>query len=105
MKVYVLRPLAITVLAAYAGLAVLLLAAIASEGNGNFLVTVAVLAAPLAAAGIYACGILQPKGRRGQLTRISGWLAMLAGSIPLISFSFVIWPGLLLALPYTVSRE
>ena len=92
---------------AYLAIAGLLFLLVAGEGDssGNALVTLTVLAAPTCAALTFIAGISRPNGARGRAIRIAGWMCMAAASIALISFSFIIWPLLLAALPYAVVRE
>ncbi len=100
-----LRWLARVVCFLYLALATAVLGLARGEGNGDFLSTMAVVAAPLGAGGLYYLGISKSQGNRGRIVRAIGWLAMLAGSVALISFSFVVWPLLLLAVPYSVVRD
>lgn len=101
----ILRWVAKAVCFLYAALAALALALAASEGNGDFLATMMVVAAPLGAAALYSVGLSRFSGNHGRAVRALGWLAMLGASVALISFSFVVWPLLLLALPYSVLRD
>jgi phosphatidylserine synthase len=101
----VARGAAILGLVVYAGVTVLLFLIVAAEGNAEVIITIAILAAPAIAALLYLRGIRRPNGRAGQLRRILGWFAMLAGSVALISFSFVVWPALLIAAPYTFTSD
>ncbi len=68
----------------------------AGEGDGDVASTLLVLAVPLVEGSIYCWGLVRPPGPRGRAIRAFGWFGMLAGSIALISFSFVVWPLLLL---------
>jgi hypothetical protein len=100
-----LRWLAEGVAAVYLALAVLVLAASAGEGDGDIGSTLLVLAGPLVAVGVYGWGLARPVGQRGRAIRVLGWFGMVAGSVALISFSFIVWPLLLLALPYSLLRD
>lgn len=69
------------------------------EGEPFLRWTLPVLAGPVAAAALFACGSLGGLGTRYWAYRVTGWAGMLAGSFILISFSFLIWPVLLLEIP------
>ena len=101
----ILRWLARAVCVLYLALATAVLMMAASEGNGDFLATTIVVSAPLAAGALYSVGLSRFAGNRGRAVRALGWLAMVGASVALISFSFVVWPLLLLALPYSVLRD
>jgi hypothetical protein len=72
---------------------------LASEGESNPLPAVLILVAmsiPLAA---YASGLLRWHSRAGHPFRVAGWIGLVLASIPLVSFSFILWPLLLAATP------
>jgi hypothetical protein len=96
-----LRWVAQAVAVAYLALALIVFGISAGEGDGDVASTLLVLAVPLVAGSIYCWGLVRPAGPRGRAIRAFGWFGMLVGSIALISFSFVVWPLLLLALPYS----
>ena len=99
------RRAAILGLGVYATVGAVLLSIIASEGNGDMVVTFAVLFGPLFSALLFARGTAHPTGNAGRFQRILGWIGMVAGSVALISFSFIVWPALILAAPYAFARE
>lgn len=100
-----LRWLALAAAVIYLALAITVLAVSASEDNGDLLSTLLVVGVTPAAVGVYWWGLARPAGGRGQALRALGWCGMLVGSVVLISFSFVVWPLLLLAAPYSFLRE
>ncbi len=100
-----MRWVAKAVVFSYVALAIAVLAGVTAEGDGDVLVSLLVIAVPLLAACLYCVGLAKPSGERGRIFRVLGWVAMVGGSIALISFSFVIWPLLLLAAPYSFLRD
>jgi hypothetical protein len=73
-----------------------------SEQDSNALSIAAMVAVPLVAAAAYLRAAFLQAGRTWL---IPAWIAMLAGSIVLISFSFIVWPLLLVALPYAITAR
>ena len=100
-----LRWVAWAVAILYLALTLVVLTFAGAEGNSNMLVTLLVVGVPPLGAGVYFWGLVNRAGGRGRLTRALGWFGMLLGSVALISFSFVVWPLLLLAAPYSFLRD
>jgi hypothetical protein len=54
---------------------------------------------PASAAGMFVYGTVGAFGTVNWMLWIVGWLGMLAGSLVLISFSFILWPVVLMEIP------
>ncbi len=97
-----MRQLAILSSAGYLVLAGFVALLSVSEQDSNALATTAIVGIPLVAAGFYLrAAVLRSRWP----LLLPAWVAMLAGSVVLISFSFIVWPLVLLALPYTVTAH
>ncbi len=100
------RAMAIASVVAFALVTVLVIVVVLAQGDISDLPPLlAVCTLTAVSATIYGIGLAQPSGQSGRWLRIGGWLAMVAASTLLITFSFILWPLLLLALPYTLWRE
>ena len=102
----IMRAVAWLTVAVYGALLVFIVMFIAYEegpGEANAaIVMVAAMALPLAG---FAWGLAAWSGRGPWLASLIGWLGMLAGTVPLISFSFVLLPLVLAASPMVLRRR
>ena len=74
-----------------------MLGVLLSESEG-LLPSLAWLLPPALAAGVFGYGAAGAFGTRYWL-RVVGWIGMLAGSLVLISLSFILWPIVLFEIP------
>jgi hypothetical protein len=86
----------------YAFLCMLVVVVVAGEGQGDAPFAAALVAVPLASAVLYLSALVWRDGRHRQARGLIGWFGMVLGMLPLISFSFVVGPLLVVALPTLV---
>ena len=97
---FIIRGIAWVSLCVYADVIGFVLALLMND-EGLRAATVAIgiasfMALPLAAFGY---GLVAWKGRTAWIARVAGWIGMLIGTIPLVSFSFLLLPLTLAASP------
>ncbi len=91
---------ALVVAGAYAVLLVVIVAGLSSEPA-----TAALLVAPLLVADVaFAWGLVKFDEERSRRLRVAGWVVLLLGAVPLISFAFVVGPLVLSTAPAVFAR-
>lgn len=95
-----LRDLALVAGGLYFAVALFVVLLVAGEGNNNLGATLALVAIPAGAAATFVAAAWREPGRHTRAIEVATWFTMVGGSVVLISFSFVLWPALLLALPH-----
>ncbi len=94
------RRWALLVAGAYAALLVAIVAGLSSEPAKAALVVAPLLVADVA----FAWGLVKFDAERSRRLRIAGWVVVLLGAVPLISFAFVVAPLVLSTAPAAFAR-
>lgn len=85
--------------ALYAAIALWALTLVGSDESGEFLSTVGIVTPGLVAALVFLFGVAVWYGPRARLTRLLSWCVLVVGVVPLVSFSFLLIPALVVAIP------
>jgi hypothetical protein len=84
---------------AFTGVLALIPVILATQGGSISLPALLILAGTSAPLLAYAAGLARWHGADAQMLRTAGWTLLGLATIPLISFSFILWPLLLAATP------